>query len=167
MVQQAKFAVPHARKLCRSLLNAVNDVVIILDPRSLRILDANESAIQIYGYPKKELVGKELKELTHDVRDYSHLVHHRQSIERTDFTKTGAKIEFLVSLSDIDYWGRKAVLSINRDIRERKRIEAIIASSENKLRLLIQGISETVALVDAEGLIRFISPQVERVLGMT
>ena len=91
---------------------------------------------------------------------------HGQSIERTDFNKAGGKIDFLVSLSTIDYWGRKAVLSINRDIRDRKRIEAVITSSEKKLRLLIQGISEIVALIDGEGMVRFISPQVERVLGI-
>ncbi len=72
-----------------------------------------------------------------------------------------------MSLSTIDYWGRKAVLSINRDIRDRKRIEAVITSSEKKLRTLIQGISEIVALIDGEGQVRFISPQVERVLGIT
>jgi len=161
----AKFAVPRARKLCRSLLDAMNDAVIILDPKSLRVLDANESAFRFYGYSKEEFIGKALKELTHDVRDYSHLPSHGQSIERTDFTKTGGKIDFLVSLSTIDYWGRKAILSINRDISERKRIESLIISSEKKLRLLIEGISEIVVIIDAEGLISFISPQVERVLG--
>ncbi len=164
MAQHAKFAVAHARKLCRALLSAVNDVVLILDPKSLRILDANESAFKVYGYSKEELVGKQLKVLTQDPRDYARLVRHRQNIERTDFSKSGARIDFLVSLSTIDYFGRKAILSINRDIRERKRIETVISSSENKLRSVIQGISEIVALIDAEGIVRFVSSQVERVL---
>ena len=165
MAQRAKFAVTHARKLCRALLSAVNDVVLILDPGSLRILDANESAFKVYGYSKEELIGKQLKVLTQDTRDYARLVRHRQTIERTDCSKSGAKIDFLVSLSNIDYWGRKAILSINRDISERKRIETVISSSEHKLSSLIEGISEIVALIDAEGIVRFISPQVERVLG--
>lgn len=141
--QAAKFAAPYAQKLCRSLLDAVNDAVIIFDPRSLRVLDANASAFKIYGYSKEELIGKEMKDLTHEVRDYPRLVRHGQSVERTDFDKAGKTIDFLVSVSTIDYWGRKAVLSINRDIRDRKRIEAVIISSEKRLRLLIQGISET------------------------
>src|SRR6267142_1287355 len=167
MAQPAvRFAVPHARKLCRSLLDAMNDAVIILDPRSLRILDANESALKIYGYSKEEFIGKELKELTDDVRDYSRLFRGQRGIERTDFNKTGGKIDFLVSLSEIDYWGRKVILSVNTDIGERKRIETLAVSSEKRLRLLIQSISEIVALVDAGGLVLFISPQVERVLGL-
>ena len=66
--QTAKFAVPSARKLCRSLLDAMNDAVIVLDPKSLRVLDANESAMKFYGYSKEEFIGKPLKELTHDIR---------------------------------------------------------------------------------------------------
>jgi PAS domain S-box-containing protein len=167
MAQKAtKFAAPYAHKICRSLLDAVNDAVIIFDPRSLRILEVNEGACKVYGYSREEFIGKEMKQLTHEIGDYSRLVRHGQSIERTDFNKAGGKIDLLVSLSTIDYWGRKVVLSINRDIRDRKRIESVITSSEKKLRLLIQGISEIVALIDGEGLVRFISPQVERVLGI-
>src|SRR6185503_2696043 len=78
----------------------------------------------------------------------------------------GEKLEFLVSLSSIDYWGRRAILSINRDITDRKRIEAAISASEKRLQLLLHGISEIVALLDDKGLVRFISPQVQRVLGV-
>ena len=164
--QAAKFAMSHAQRLCRSLLDAVNDAVLILDPKSLQVLDANESALRIYGYSKAELIGKELSKLTHEAPDYARLIRHGQSTERTDFNKAGERIDFLVSASMIDYWGRKAVLSINRDISDRKRIESIITSNERRLRLLIQSISEIVALIDAAGVVRFVSPQVERVLGI-
>lgn len=161
-----QFAVSDARKLCRLLLDAVNDVVVILDPGNSRIIDANHCAARTYGYTKKELRGKELNLLTHERVDYSHALHSGRAFERTDFNKAGGKIEFLVSLSVIDYWGRRAILSINRDIGERKRIETAIAASEKKARLLITGISEIVALLDEKGKVRFVSPQVQRVLGI-
>jgi len=145
-------------------MDAINDVILIFDPRSFRILDANKRAIQVYGYSRRELMRKEMRDLTHEVPNYSDLVRAARSVERTDFTRTGEKVTFLVSLSLIDYWGRKAVLSINRDIVERKRIEAAIAANEKKLRLLVLGISEIIALIDAQGRIRFISPQEERIL---
>ena len=120
--------------------------------------NANESALKVYGYSKEELIGKQLKVLTQDTRDYARLVCHRQTIERTDCSKSGAKIDFLVSLSNIDYWGRKAIPA-STAISERKRIETVISSSEHKLSSLIEGISEIVALIDAEGIVRFISPR--------
>lgn len=161
-----QFAVPDARKLCRSLLDAVNDVVVILDPKSLRIIDVNRCAAKIYNYSKKELIGKELRELTREPLDYSYTTRSGHTFERTDIGKNGEKIEFLVSLSAINYWGRRAILSINHDIRDRKRIEELIAASERRTRLLIQGISEIVALLDPSGVVRFVSPQSQRVLGI-
>jgi len=166
MASGKQFAVSDARRLCRSLLDAINDVVLVLDPGSSRVIDANRSAAKIYGYPKKELIGKELRQLTHERADYTHVLRSGRAFERTDFNKQGEKIEFLVCLSAIDYWGRRAILSINRDISERKRIESVIAASEKKARLLIHGISEIVALLNGSGMVRFVSPQVQRVLGI-
>jgi PAS domain S-box-containing protein len=160
------FAVSDARKLCRSLLDAVNDVVLIFDPGSSRVLAANKAACEVYGYTKKEIVGKHLQMLTEDTTDYLHALRSGRTFERTDVTRQGAKIEFLVSLSSIDFWGRRAILSINRDISDRKRIESSISASEKRLQLLLHGISEIVALLDDKGDIQFISPQVHRVLGI-
>src|SRR5215472_3603728 len=163
--QKPRFFVSDGRKLCRSLIDAVNDVILIFDPRSFRILEANKRAIHVYGYSRREIVRKEMRDLTHDVPNYSDLVRSAtNSIEQTHFTKTGQKISFLVSLSLIDCWGQRAVLSINRDIGERKQIEDAIAANEKRLRLLVLNISEIIALLDAEGRIHLVSPQVERVL---
>ena len=161
-----QFAVSDARRLCRSLMDVINDVVLIFDPGSSRIIDVNNSACKIYGYTKKEIVGKHLQLLTNDTTNYLHALHSRRTFERTDITKQGKKLEFLVSLSLIDYWGRRAILSINRDISDRKRIEAAIAASEKRLQLLIHGISEIMALLDDDGIVRFISPQAQRMLGI-
>jgi PAS domain S-box-containing protein len=147
------------------MLDAVNAVVLIFDPRSYRILDANKRAVQAYGYPKRQLLGKELRELTHEVPNYSDFTRSAGNIERTDFNKDGQPLQFLVGLSLVDYWGRKAVLSLQRDIGDRKAIEAAIAASEKKIKSLLEGISEILLLTDAVGEIKFISPQVERVLG--
>jgi two-component system, cell cycle sensor histidine kinase and response regulator CckA len=166
VASRKQFEVTDARRLCRLLLDAINDVVVIFDPGSSRIIDANRWAAKIYGYTKKELVGKDLSLLTHEPIDYSRALNSGRAFERTDITKQGDKIEFLVSLSVINYWGRRAILSLNRDISERKRIEAAITASEKRARLLIQGISEIIALLDEKGTIRFISPQVQRVLGI-
>ena len=103
-----QFAVSDARKLCRSLLDAVNDVVLIFDPGSSRVLAANKAACQVYGYTKKEIVGKHLQVLTEDTTNYLHALRSGRTFERTDVTKQGAKIEFLVSLSSIDLLGTKS-----------------------------------------------------------
>jgi two-component system, cell cycle sensor histidine kinase and response regulator CckA len=151
-------------KLCRSVIDTLSDAILIIDLRTSKILDANKCAAKVYGYSREELIGKELTALTHAIFDDSEM-ECGHSVEQTHFSKAGDKIPFLVSRCPIDYWGRKAVVSINHNIRARKRIEAAITASEKQMRSLVESISEIVLLIDAEGIITFISPQVERVLG--
>lgn len=155
-----------ARKFCRTLLDAIHDCILIFDPRSFRILDVNRQAIEVYGYTREEFIGKEMRELTHEVPNYSDFLRGAQSVERIDFDKNGRELPFLVSLSLIDYWGRRAVCSINRDISRRKKLEGAIAENEQMCRSVLQNISEIVVLIDAGGVVRVISPQVESVLGL-
>ncbi|HET7872408.1 MAG TPA: PAS domain S-box protein, partial [Terriglobales bacterium] len=155
-----------ARTLCRSLVDPVNDVILIIDRESQLILEVNLRAVEVYGYSRKKLVGMSIQQLTQTPTDYAkRLLNPRVfSFEETHYTSTGEKLEFLVSISAIDFLGRSALLSINRDIRERKRYEAALKASEKKTRLLLQSIAEVVTLIDAEGRIKFIGPQVQNVL---
>lgn len=157
----------NARKICRSIMDAITDAILLLDPHTFRILDVNRCATELYGYSRKELLGMQLRELTNDVPTYAELLNPRPGVEATHINSHGEKLEFLVSLSLIEYWGRKAVLSINRDVREMKRMHASVAANETKFRLLIHNISEIVSLIDRDGVVRFVSPQIERVLGIT
>src|SRR6476620_5112633 len=113
MISGKQFAVSDARRLCRSLLDAINDVVLIFEPNSLRVIAANKSACKAYGYTKKELVGKHLQVLTQDTTDYSHALRSGRNFERTDVNKQGGRLDFLVSLSAVDYWaGERSSASI-------------------------------------------------------
>jgi PAS domain S-box-containing protein len=154
-----------ARKMCRSILEAMTDAVLIFDAHSFRIIDANKKATELYGYSRRELLSKQLQDITDEIPTYAEILHPPPGLETTHVNSSGDRLEFLVSLCLINYWGRRAVLSINRDIRGLKQIQASLTASEKKFRLLIQNISEIVALIDAKGIIRFISPQAERVLG--
>jgi PAS domain S-box-containing protein len=156
-----------AKRACRSILDAITDAVLIFDPHSFRIIDANKKASELYGYSRRELQRKDLRELTTELPKPADLRHGSPSMEATHIGRNGEKLEFLVYLSSINYCRRRAVLSINRDIREIKRMYAATAASEKKFRLLIQNISEIVALIDGAGLIQFVSPQAERILGVT
>jgi PAS domain S-box-containing protein len=155
-----------ARKTCRSLMDALTDAVLIFDYTSFRILDVNKKATEIYGYTRRQLLTKKLQDLTDDIPSYAEFLH-PSPLQATHTNSKGEKIHFLVSLSLIDYLGRKAMVSINRDIQDLKRIQDSISVKEKKFRFLIQNISEIVALIDAQGTIQFISPQVERILGLS
>jgi PAS domain S-box-containing protein len=153
------------RKLCRCILDAMNDAVLIFDPHSYQILEVNRKATQLYGYSRRELRAKHLQDLTSDVPTYREIAHPVSEVEAVHFSRQGERLEVCTSLSLLDYWGKPAVLSINRDVRQAKQLQASILANERRFRLLIQNISEIVAMVDPQGVVKFISPQVERVLG--
>ena len=162
-----KSGIENARNLCRSLIDAVNDVILVIDRSSMQVLDANRRAAEVYGYSREEFAGKSIQALTHAGPEQSGILRKvpGQSFEETHFSRTGERLDFLISISAIEYCGQSALVSINHDIRERKRAEEALASSESRLRLLLRNISEMIAVIDAEGRIRFIGPQVELVLG--
>ena len=61
---------------------------------------------------------------------------------------------------------RDRVLSVIRDITERKRAEQKLEASEKRFRALIENIYEGIVVVDAIGTIQYLSPSSSRVLGL-
>ncbi|MFH1338400.1 MAG: PAS domain S-box protein, partial [Candidatus Omnitrophota bacterium] len=49
--------------------------------------------------------------------------------------------------------------------KEKERVEAALRASEERFRSLIQNSSDIILILDADGVIRYISPSVERILG--
>jgi PAS domain S-box-containing protein len=114
----------------RRLFEAARDGVLILDPETRKILDANPFMEDLLGYPREELIGKELFEIGF-LKDKpatqamfrelqaQNCIRYEESLE----TKTGRpqEIEVVANLYDE---GEKSIIQCNiRDIAERKEIE--------------------------------------------
>ena len=54
---------------------------------------------------------------------------------------------------------------VNQDITERKRAEEALRASEEKFHALIEHSHDAIALVDAQGIVFFVSPSIGRILG--
>ncbi|MDQ3257562.1 MAG: PAS domain S-box protein, partial [Acidobacteriota bacterium] len=114
----------------RNLFRLACDPIIIFEPEKEIILDANDKACDVYGYQRKDFIGCGLKELTR--KSEIGQSHPRESVaagtyeefEAVHYSADGKPLNFLINSSVIEYEGRRAVLSINRDISARKRAEA-------------------------------------------
>ncbi|HMD83226.1 MAG TPA: response regulator [Terriglobia bacterium] len=113
----------------RELFECANDAILVHDRESGIILDCNRKACEMYGWNRHALVGSSLKSLTKDVGRYAEETRRVQEGEScAGFTtvhscKDGRALEVLVSLSNVEYAGKAAVLSFNRDVTERGRAE--------------------------------------------
>ncbi|MBX2974548.1 MAG: PAS domain S-box protein [Ignavibacteriaceae bacterium] len=115
----------------RNLFESANDAILIFEPETEIILEVNNKACEIYGFTKEELIGMSLKVLTKDVAAGVQQIEKAintgkyGNFETQQVNKNGDTIYFLINASLIDYMGKKAILSINRNISERKRAEKV------------------------------------------
>jgi two-component system, cell cycle sensor histidine kinase and response regulator CckA len=133
--------------------------IVIFEPGSERILQANNAACELYGVAPGSLVGASLRDFTKDIARGEEQIAELllsgtcRTFESVHRTRNGKEINVVVSSSIIRYHGRKAILSFNRDVTERKRAEEALL----RLRQAVDSSGEVVFMTDQEGVITFIN----------
>ncbi|MEM7815918.1 MAG: PAS domain S-box protein, partial [Candidatus Aenigmatarchaeota archaeon] len=156
------------------LLNNMPDAIAIID-RKGTLFEANEAAERLTGYRKKELLGKNIFDTQIFDRHTKMLVLEKMSLRLSGKKvspyeieirrKDGKSIPIELNASLIDYAGKKAVLVIIRDVRERKKAEQKLYDSEERFRQISEIVKEFIWEVDAKGLYTYASSNVKAILG--
>jgi PAS domain S-box-containing protein len=134
--KQAEEALRKSEHDFRHLFDSANDVIVILDPEQEIILEANAAACATYGFDRDVLVGMSLKTLTTDVGKGEAQINSTlqagscRDFESIHINSKGEHIHFLINSSVIDYRSKKAILSINRDITERRQAEEALRQGQ-------------------------------------
>jgi len=108
----------------RELFEKANDAILVHEAESGIILDCNRKACKVYGWDRNALVGSNLKTLSKDMDRYEEEIRRVQEGKScAGFTTVhsrqgGRPITVLVSLSTVEYGGKTAILSFNRDVTE-------------------------------------------------
>jgi two-component system sensor histidine kinase UhpB len=126
----------------RGLFQAAKDAIIVFDPDDHIVIDVNPRACQIYGFGRSEFVGRPLTAITKDFsRERDHIgetlegehLHHYETVHlRAD----SSELLLDVTASVLEKGGRDVILSINRDISERKLAQEALEESREQLRNL-------------------------------
>jgi PAS domain S-box-containing protein len=139
-------------------------------------ISVNHGFSKITGYSYEEVVGKTSFELNiwADSKARERLVKGLQekgeveNLETKFRMKNGTFKDGIMSATIIELDGVKHILSITRDITDRKTAEDKVHKSEEKYRLLAENISDVIWILDAETMyFTYISPSVERLRGYT
>ena len=155
----------------RQLFDNANDVIIIFEPESEIILEANKAAFKTYGFEPEELVGMSLKRLTKNVTAGENQIqelikrgiHH--DFESVQFNKNGEEIYFLINSTTIDYNGRRAVLSLNRNITDKKKAETALLEIAQSYTGLFNSVTEAIYIQDENGIFIDVNVGVEKMYG--
>ncbi len=117
----------------RALFEAANVAILVFDPASEIILEANPEACRMYRLDHDHLVGRSLRDFTLKIargkQQIAELLRDGEchNFESIHVAADGSEINVLISSRVIEYRGRQAILSINRDITVRKQIEGQLA----------------------------------------
>lgn len=125
-----------------------------------RILDANPTAGEQTGYSQEKLVGMNMIEdlsvgtpLNMDYEEVNEKLSRGETVSFTEKKerKDGSKYWTEVVVTPIDYEGREANLSINRDITDRVEAKKKLKQSEKKFRQIFNNANDALYLHELTG----------------
>jgi len=127
--KRTEAALRDSEKKYRDLLNGMNDTICVIDADTT-ILDVNNAATLVLGYTRDELLSMKISDIDAELTAEqiqglaSSMPHDKlQIFETSHRTKDGRRLPVEVSSSMVSYLGRTVIMSIARDITERKRAE--------------------------------------------
>ena len=153
------------------LAEKANDAMLFMDKEGY-ILEANDAAIRLYGYTLEEFSSMHIFDLRHS--NTSSLVIEQMALadkegiifETVHYLKDGTPIHVEVSSQGTYLRNKRVLLSIVRDIRQRKLSELKLIESEEKFREVAENLGEVIWVHQGGNLV-YISPAYEKVWGRT
>jgi PAS domain S-box-containing protein len=159
----------------RRLFETARDGILLLDPATGQITDANPFMAELLGYSHAQFLGKELWEigLLRNKAASQEAFHHLQKDHYIRFenlpleTRSGERreVEFVSNLYREN--GHTVIQCNIRDITDRKMIEHVLADSEEHFRTLYETMAQGVIYQDGAGTLISANPAAQRILGLT
>lgn len=169
--KQAEEALKQSERDYRGLFEQAHDAILVIDPEGERVLDINQRACKIYGFSREEFIGMSLESISKDVPRGRLRI--QETLKKGDFLnfetvqyrKDGVEMFLEINAAVVNYKGQRTILSINRDITERKQVEEALRKSEAKFRAIFEKANIGIALVDMEGRCVQSNPALQEMLG--
>ena len=155
----------------RSLFNNNHSVMLLIDPESADIVDANPAAVSFYGWSFEELTGKKITDINtlSDEQVFQEIGKAKTEQRRIFYFQhllaNGEIRDVEVFSGPIKVHGRELLYSIIHDISKRKRAEVAVRNSEEKYRLLVNNIPGIVYKGFKDWSVEFYDNKIERLTG--
>ena len=122
----------------RALFNNTNDSIFILD-RDIQFIEVNQTAYERLGYTREELLKLNPKSITPpeykiDLQANIKTLFEKGAtvVEAEQMTKDGDRFPVEIGSRIFNFGGKKAIISVARDISERKVVEQKLKESEKQ-----------------------------------
>ena len=157
--QRAEAAARDSENRYRAMFDNAADAIFITDFAG-RIIEANRLACERLGYAREELLARSVQDIdAPECADQGHIrleevsKHGSIMFETVHRRQDGGLLPVELSCRTIEYFGQPAVLGIARDLTERKRAEEKLRASESRATALLNASTESIWLIDRDGII--------------
>ncbi|MBC7264788.1 MAG: PAS domain S-box protein [Chloroflexi bacterium] len=174
--KQAEEALERSEKRLRALLENASDYTFVLSPTGA-ICYANPSVVRLVGHSLEETIGRnwsafvEPEDLPETMLALAQLLEQPGGTMRRQIRirhKDGSwRVIEAVARNLLNDPAVAGILINARDITERKLAEEQLQKSEGSLRALLNAITESAALIDAEGIVHAANESLAKRVGTT
>ena len=158
-------------RLFKDFARTLPEIVIIHDEK---ILLANESAASLVGLESARLVGRDIADLVKPayralfrknvaMRMAGEEAPRRIEMQLINGDQTGLWVE--AQSSNIEFGGKRAILTVARDVSHRKSLEVSLSRSKRQAQYTLESISEGVITTDNDGRIDYMNLAAETLIG--
>jgi len=159
----------------RRIFDYSNDAIVVIDPKCDRILEANPKAVTMLGYSREELLTSVRVSSIHPnemskLRAFGEQVlaqGHGWTNELTCLTKSGHQLPAEISASVIPYEGKDRLISLVRDVTERKAAELALRQSEARFRTFVENAADAFFIIGPQGQVQDVNRRACESLGYT
>ncbi len=173
----AEEALRESEEKFKTIFENANDIIIYVDPNGT-IMDANNKTKEMLGYSPDEIIGRKFadiniykpEELEKSLKDFQSTLNGNGKklgmLEYQVYTKSKQPICVEVNSRSIEKNGKLVrIITIIRDITERKKAEQALKESEKKLRTIFENANDLIIYTDKNGKLIDINEKVEELYG--
>ena len=154
--KQAEQALKESEERFRMLFEGNSAIMIIIDPATGKIIDANQSAAEFYGWPIAVLKQMNINQInTCTPEEITRELNKWESLDQWHFSfphrrADGSVRDVEIFAKKIEIQGKELIYDIIHDITERRQQEVALKKSEKQFRSMFEAHSAVKLLIDPD-----------------
>ncbi|MCF7803535.1 MAG: PAS domain S-box protein [Candidatus Marinimicrobia bacterium] len=165
-----------SNNLYERTLSALEEAVFVVDSKTRKVISCNQAVEQIFGYLQDEITGHTTEQLYCNLEDYqkfgkwSESVLEEDSVFHGEYQMCNRDGDEIITNHTISWLSEDEppdgkVVSVVRDISERKKHEEALRESERQFREIFENIQEGFYRITPEGKFLLVNPRFAEILG--